>query len=54
MKQLIAQLKRNIYEVNCDREKHVKDINQAKKIYTNLQNMKETAQQDADKLKADF
>ena len=30
---LIAQLKRNIYEVKNEREKYVKEINQEKKIY---------------------
>ncbi len=33
MKKLIAQLKRNIYEVKNEREKMVKEINQGRKIH---------------------
>jgi len=36
MRQLIVQLKRNIYEVKNEREKVLKEINKNKKIFTNL------------------
>ena len=54
MRILIAQLKRNIYEVKQDREKMIKEIAQGKKIITNLQCMKGTLTDDKDKMQADF
>ena len=54
MRQLVAQLKRSIYEVKQEREKVVRDINQQKKIHANLQRMKEVVASDNEKLHADF
>ncbi len=46
MKKLIAQLKRNIYEVKNERDKMVKEINQGRKIHSNLQRAKQTVVED--------
>jgi len=54
MKNLIAQLKRNIYEVTHERERVVKEIYQDRKILANLEHMKETVASDTTKLRADF
>ena len=54
MRNLIAQLKRNIYEVKNEREKFVKEINQERKIYANLQRMHETVAEDNEKLRSNF
>ena len=54
MRNLIAQLKRNIYEVKNEREKFVKEINQERKIYANLQRMHDTVTADNEKLRANF
>ena len=43
MRQMIAGLKRSIYEVKQERERYVKEINQGRKIYTNLERMVEMA-----------
>ena len=43
MHTLIAQLKKNIYENKTDREKIIKEINQDKKIFANLESMREVA-----------
>jgi hypothetical protein len=43
MRTLIAQLKKNIYENKTEREKITKEINQDKKIYVNLESMREVA-----------
>ena len=54
MKNLIAQLKRNIYEVRLDREKMVKEINHDRKIRTNLARQKEVVNEDNEKMQVDF
>ena len=54
MRNMIAQLKRNIYEVKNEREKFVKEINQERKIYANLQRMHETVAEDNEKLRSNF
>ena len=54
MRSMIAQLKRNIYEVKNDRERILKEINQGKKIVTNLQRMRCTLTEDKEKMQADF
>ena len=43
MRSMIAGLKRSIYEVKTERERCVKEINQGRKIYTNLERMCEMA-----------
>ena len=54
MRQLIAQLKRNIYEVKGERETFLKDISQGRKIFSNLQRMKEQVAADTQKMQKDF
>ena len=43
MRNLIQQLRHNIYEARTQRDKLVKEINQEKKISANLNKMREIA-----------
>ena len=51
---MINQLNRNIYEEKTHREHSVKEINQERKIFANLQRMTEMAKADKDKMETDF
>ena len=50
MRGLVTQLKRKIYEVKVQRERYIRDINQGRKVYSNLQRMSETVTSDNKKI----